>query len=453
MIIEIIYSMLLLPLILIESYLLITLLLLAFGPITFMIESPLYFWFLISMYHLAFISGYMLYTLKFINKNKKNYYIKPSSSKFTNFILKYYWTYLFIAFIANILAYKNGMHNSSYIPYNFFSDFYNGLISPGEQRAAVYASPTFHVGNKLVTIILACIVIFKYSLISLIVVFWNKLSFSKKIISIFISLIPLISGVSSGTNKLIFDTLLIFGISLIIQKISTRSLVIKPKLSKSKKRLILVLMMGLLVFFMYYFNKSMSSRASNFTYMENTTISGNIIVPKPITGFDNFLQKVTVYTVQGYYGMSLALDEEFETTFGIGHSIFLLNQFKYFFGIDLIDRTYQYKINDDWHRLVQWHSFYSQFANDVSFPGVIFVMFGLGYLLATLYISAIKYNNIIAKLMMPIFTVMFIYMPANNQIFNFMETLFSFLILIFLWFMNRVSFNKNMLKKKRKYNE
>lgn len=429
--------MLFLPLILIELYLIFSLSLLAFGPITFTLGSPEYFWLLMLLYHSAFIFGYLLYATKFNNRTHE--VVKPTHTVIDTFVTKYFWLFIFLAFAANIIAYKNALHNTSYIPYNFFSDFYNGLVSPGLRRGELYASDNFKVGNKSVTMFLAIIGVIKFSLIPIVVIYWNKMKAHRKLIALFISLIPLISGVSTGTNKPIFDTFLVFAVVIMIQKIASKNDFTElAKFSKRKKKIIIVLILSLFVFVAYYFNKSMSDRAADFTYMENTTISGNIVVPTPETPFDNFSQKVSVYLVQGYYGMSLALDEEFDTTFGIGHSIFLLDQFKYFFGLDLIPYTYQQKINDDWHRLVQWHSFYSQMANDVSFPGVAIIMFILGYVLAVFYISAIKYQNTIAKILMPIFAIMFLYMPMNNQIFNFLETLFSFYILVFLWLINRI---------------
>jgi hypothetical protein len=142
---------------------------------------------------------------------------------------------------------------------------------------------------------------------------------------------------------------------------------------------------------------------------------------------------LTGYVVQGYYGLSLALNQEFDSTFGIGNSMFLINSFKKFFDIDVASRTFQHKINNAWSELGQWHSFYSQVANDVGFWGVIVVMFGLGVLLCRVWISALEEEDIFAKLLLIILMIMFIYMPANNQVFNIMESLFSFWALLFLW--------------------
>jgi hypothetical protein len=64
-------------------------------------------------------------------------------------------------------------------------------------------------------------------------------------------------------------------------------------------------------------------------------------------------------------------------------------------------------------------------ANDVCFYGVIFIMFTIGYFLSMFYLSTLR-GNIIAKSILPLFAIMFAFMPANNQILCFMESLFSF---------------------------
>lgn len=114
--------MFLLPLILIEFYLLITLLIFAFGPVVWDIESPYKFWFLMICYHIAFLIGYLMS----IQKNKKSVLITNElcySNKLNNFMQKYFWIYLFIAFVGTLISYKNACHTNSYIPYNLFLVF------------------------------------------------------------------------------------------------------------------------------------------------------------------------------------------------------------------------------------------------------------------------------------------------------------------------------------------
>lgn len=147
----------------------------------------------------------------------------------------------------------------------------------------------------------------------------------------------------------------------------------------------------------------------------------------------DFYEKLTVYMVQGYQGMSFSLGEKFDTSYGIGHSIFLQKVFAEHFGADIGERSFQHKITNRWDEKVQWHSFYSHIANDVGFTGVILVMFILGYYYASVIVSIARDDNIFSKMLLPLFAIMFIYMPANNQVLSFLETMVSFWVLTALF--------------------
>lgn len=448
--------MILLPLILIEIYLISTLIIFKFGPIVWDLDNPIKFWFLIFSYHIAFIAGYLICVKNF----KKNNINNSSEDKIEKFIYKYFWIYLFIALIGTLISYKNACHTDSYIPYNLFTDFYNGLMHPGIVRHEFISSLDTYKSNKTVTIFYSLIVFIKYSLIPILVFMWNKLEPFKKYSALFIALIPFMGTVSIGTNKSILDILIMFSLVLLVVILSAK----KGERIKSliQRKTIILIIISLAIFFPYYFNKSMSERSATFQYMEEVSTENKIKIPFYHVSNEDDTKilspkmmeayiKISTYLTQGYYGMSLAIDKEFDSTFGIGHSYFLLDQVNYFFNINLIEKTFQYKINDQWDRLVQWHSFYSQIANDVSFYGVIVVMFIIGFLLSSIYISAIKSNNIIAKTMLPLFAIMFVYMPANNQVFNFMESLFSFICLLLMWFifsfkLSKIKGNENDLR-------
>jgi hypothetical protein len=145
--------------------------------------------------------------------------------------------------------------------------------------------------------------------------------------------------------------------------------------------------------------------------------------------------------VQGYYGFSLALDQNFTTTFGFGNSPFLSRQFEWITGISLKNRTYQYKIDNLWSESVQWHTFYSQFANDFHFLGVSVLLFFIGFFMAITWKSIFLFSNYFALLLMPLYFEMFIFIPANNQIFGYIETLSTFFILNYLMFKS-IKFSK-----------
>lgn len=160
------------------------------------------------------------------------------------------------------------------------------------------------------------------------------------------------------------------------------------------------------------------------------------VVPEK-SNLTDFYEKLTVYLVQGYQGVSIALGEKFDSSYGIGHSVFLQRVFAEHLGIDVRDRTFQRKITARWDENVYWHSFYSYMANDVGFFGVSIVMLILGWYFANVYLAVVNDDDFFAKMLLPLFAIMFLYIPANNQVFSFLETMISFWILTALYIFHR----------------
>ncbi|WP_147466621.1 hypothetical protein [Pseudomonas cichorii] len=166
-------------------------------------------------------------------------------------------------------------------------------------------------------------------------------------------------------------------------------------------------------------------------------VEPSVVAAPQKSNLTDFYEKLTVYLVQGYQGVSISLGEKFDSSYGIGHSVFLQRIFAEHLGIDVRDKTYQRKITARWDENVYWHSFYSYIANDVSFFGVAIVMLILGWYFASIYLSAIISDDFFAKMLLPLFAILFLYIPANNQVFSFLETMMSFWILTALFFFNK----------------
>ena len=148
------------------------------------------------------------------------------------------------------------------------------------------------------------------------------------------------------------------------------------------------------------------------------------------------------YLVQGYYGFSLIFDVDWSWTYGFGNSEFLQRQFQLLSGVDISGLTYQAKVDSFWGKSAQWHSFYSQIANDVGILGLIPFMGLLGYYISYTWHRAVYRNNFYSAALLPIFAILVIFIPANNQIFGFIDTFSYFFV---------VSFCQLGLSKKRSY--
>lgn len=416
------------PLILVEFYLCATLLLMLLGPINYELNNKGKFWLLICAYHVAFIVGYLL-----VSFHKKKYKLQNTWFSEKN-IRKYYWIMLAIGVLVWMVAYRNGTRASSYIPYELPENFITGLLHPAERYYWKFSDEALSQfqGNKLVTGCASLVYPLYYCIPASMIYMWDKISKSQKILSYVQIFLSLSIGISIGTNKYIFDIVFILLGGIIIEMFCSEE---GFKILK-KRKLIVFTTVFLCIFAVWYFTFNLRDRVGN---MSKYVVSGNddITMDKPSgKDYEGFLNSMLVgaesYLCQGYYGFSLALDQEFTSTYGLGHSTFILVTVDGMLGTDLTSRTYQFKISDRWSNKSRWHSFYSQMANDVGFYGVILVMLVLGALLAQVWKDACEDNDVIAKNMLILFVIMFIYMSANNQVGNFSGTFFSFWELLFV---------------------
>jgi hypothetical protein len=446
-----------LPLMLVEVYLIGTLVLYQFGPLKWATENAILFWMYIALYHIAFITGYLIAAKK-SNVSINNVIV---ANTIKNFIIKYMWVFLGVCAVMSIIKYRNVIGTSNFIPWDLPTKFIKGLQNPGKQYYAKFASAKLsnYTGNKLITGILALFAFVISSMIPICVFVWEHIKRSQKIVFFMLVFFEFATWVSIGTNKGIFDLLFLFAAAITIDVIVNFR---TNKFKTLKNKVILVYFtVFLLIFSVWFFSWGTTTRigsmADSIQLTKGVTLrdsSKNQNTEKPIgenpstkpevqikSGaallLDNFLYGVSSYLCQGYYGMSLAVGEPFTSTYGIGNSYFLADNFKSLFGIDVEPFTYQAKVSDKWDQYGHWHSFYGYMANDVSFIGVVFIMFLLGVFLAVTYKDAIYGQNIFSQCLLPVFVILFLYMPANNQVFGYMQSFCTFFELTILWFVFR----------------
>jgi len=426
-----------LPLILLQIYLVFTLFVLTNGPIEWPIHNADKLISLLVYYQVMFIIGYSLLVNLAPTKNKI-----WSGFDFQTILLRYFWPLLLLAALALLIGHRNIAMTSSYIPTTIFTDFYHGLVNPLDvylYKLSDQAKANFS-GRPIATALFGVFIVCKALLITLLISEWPKLNLSKRILGVAVTLIPLMSAVSVGTNKPIFD-LLFYYLSIFLV-----SFLLIPRGKRAsyvmKRKAIVAIILSLAVFSPFYFQYTMSQRAwtnPNKYVSSQSQINMRKYFKRMCENEERnvksgclFISVTSNYLTQGYYGMSLAIEKPFDSTYGIGHSTFLLEAFKKYLGLDLKARTYERKASREWSEN-QWFSMYTQWANDFSFWGVGIVMLGLGFLSAAVWVSAVDYNNFAARCMVPLFVIMFLFIPANNQIFNMLETLATFMILMTCW--------------------
>ncbi len=159
------------------------------------------------------------------------------------------------------------------------------------------------------------------------------------------------------------------------------------------------------------------------------------------------------YLGQGYYGLSLALEQPFIWTSFAGSSYsvsVILNQFfgAYFW----VNESYPYRVGDatGWGQS-KWHSVFSWLASDLSFTGVVLFMGIIGFIYGRAWREILVYKNPFAVMVFTLINIGVVYAPANNQLMHSPGALSTTLGVFLVYFLFRRNFNAapTVLQKRR----
>jgi hypothetical protein len=243
-----------------------------------------------------------------------------------------------------------------------------------------------------------------------------------------------------ATNKALADTALLIPILIFASFCAG--------VSRFTKRRLLVLGAGaavLMLFFLLFFGRAIASRPGSAVQYNFFAATGGKVDPYNIwLRYTNptatrIVVGLDFYLTPGYYALSLALKEPFVPMFGVGNSMFLGRQAARLLDDPAIeDMPYPFRIEKyGWNAIGLWSSIYPWIASDVSFPGVIVVVFFIGFLFALSWQDTLVGTNPYAVVMFSQLVIMLFYFPANNQLLQSGEGLTAFWITLILWLSTR----------------
>jgi hypothetical protein len=147
-------------------------------------------------------------------------------------------------------------------------------------------------------------------------------------------------------------------------------------------------------------------------------------------------------TCSGYYGLELALEKPFETSYGVGHSPAALSIYEGLTGDpSLHQRTFTYRNGGDlWPEEYYWSTLITWIANDVGFPGAVIVLAAIGYFWGRWWREAAAGMSDPAAILFVQATMLIFYLPANNQVFASYEGYGVFLGWLAIWLWHRLGF-------------
>ena len=413
-----------LPLILIEIYLGITLLLYQFGPYPWPTNQKTLFWILIALYHLAFILGYCF--------QMKTTYVERSTVSLDTFLLKAVKILLIINLLISLITVVRDFSMSSISISGIIERFKFGIQDPS--AAYKYKVSTVNdaaYGGKIMTFFLLATSFVPALTIPVGCVFFKKLGIGYKLLLGANILLEIVHYVGIGTNIGIFTVCLTV---VIILAVTYLAKIYRQKVNQNRLMIIIAVLMVLVIVFLLFFNTTIGSRLEGDKWLDYS-VGG--IYPTEDCALFNYIPKslqktaamITMYTTQGYYAMSLALDLPWYPMFGLGGASFVQQY------ADKIINISQYSYNErlaafGWHPTVNWHSLYLWIANDISFFGVIIYMLLFGFFFAYFYRVSLRSKNCLAIAIFVSLCIMAFFIPANNQIFGFLVSFAKFIFLI-----------------------
>lgn len=416
------------PILFFFAYLNFTVFLFAFGPWPWPVQDGTTLYSFLAVVHLSLLFGYLSAAF-----SRPHGYTGP-------------WTGQRLVVISLIVNLVFLFPTSGYRTGGMLPDVLGGLTDPGTSYAESLAirSNGFPVTEYL-RILFGPIL---FLLLPLVIFYWGSLRPLVRWLSSFCILGVVTIFIAMGTNKAIADLVLLVP-CLVIAGYLAGFL----KIGRIKKILIVALTLIGFSFFLFFFTATQSQRSGSpaavgyFPAADIYSDPDNFVIRYLPSQLKIGVIALDSYLTQGYYALYLSLDQPFVPMFGVGNSMFLTRNVAKILGQDIPQASYPAQIEADagWSSQSLWHSIYPWLASDVSFPGVILVVFIIGRLFAMSWLDTLKGKNPFAIAAFAQLLIMIFYFPANNQCLQSGESLISFLVIIMLWLFYR---NKYVLRKK-----
>ena len=467
----------LLPIRLTMIYLIASVLVYAFGPFEWTTYAPGLFYALLVLYMVALWFGYRVGLMrKFSNAIEwKSGYTEKAMGV------------LSILVVVNLAAYiVNIFREYGFTTFDFpglLKQMSIGIRDPGlgynlRLERIMYGQGGKILGGTLFTLFNYCWSFVRYPTMIFSMIYFKRMNIMGKIFAVIYLAVMVLFYLSIGTNIDVFHVFLLLEMKPLLDVFSSWH---KKEITKRK---VLKLTASILAGFLFigcYFTWMMISRGSINAYEEPEYNISGVQLSDKITGreptvppteaptvppteaptvppteipgdpsqekpednklaelFKKFWISFSAYFAQGYYGMTQGITLPWTPMFGVGNSMFLVDFLsEHVYDIDQF--TYQMKIEQayGWESDMRWHSMYTWLANDVSFYGVIVVMFLIGVLFAMMFKDAITTENPFSKASIFYFVLMVFFIPCNNQIGQRSDTLLSFLLLVFCWLLTK----------------
>lgn len=158
------------------------------------------------------------------------------------------------------------------------------------------------------------------------------------------------------------------------------------------------------------------------------------------------ITSVIHYVSGGYYGLTKSLEVPFKWTYGLGNSFALSSYATQYLGVDyMINYSIPSRAEaiTGYPALMYWSTIFPWLASDFTFPGCIVLMFIISRLYAISWREAIYNKNLLSVLLFTRLNIMWLFLPANNQLMQTRESAIATIALFVIWILYHNKFSTN----------
>ena len=260
---------------------------------------------------------------------------------------------------------------------------------------------------------------FIFAVLPLGIIYWKTLTPTMRALLIGTVLSTMILSVLRGTTRELADVVVVGGAAQLVSMYRNSKKM--PSLAQHWPKILLavLLVIGVIAALTFRTEARLSGGGTSMC------IGGGYVCPSfdaPVykdlpPALISAMASLTGYLSQGYYGLALALNYDFEPTWGLGHSPALGSLYRVFTGDEtFFNATYIERLNQvSWTSDSHWSTAATWFASDVSFWGVPVIMGLVALLWARSWVDAVYGKNDQAAVFFCVIMMMIFYFPANNQ--------------------------------------
>lgn len=256
-------------------------------------------------------------------------------------------------------------------------------------------------------------------LVAVVGFFWKSMSPVFKVVAFLAVLTQVATYIAIGTNKGVADLVLFLPLFF-----SLARAVDNPRHGIVLNKFTLI-GIGAVIVFLIFFGQTQELRSGNVgsNGVFNTGVN---IIQADRSAFlsqrwDIIYQSITRYLTQGYQPLLYAMDIDHPLTWGVGNSMFLTDNADKILGGTYFDRTNLPAIIEQrygWSRFFLWHTAYVWFISDFGQIGTILLLSICSYAICITIVRLIADPNVISIVLFQQLLTLFVYLPANNQVFQ-----------------------------------